>query len=55
MVFQILSDCDGRMAKAIRTGVNVLDFRHVAHHSLFENMLESNICDASSEMSLNIR
>tara|TARA_B110001454_G_scaffold126492_1_gene117998 strand:- start:134 stop:271 length:138 start_codon:yes stop_codon:yes gene_type:complete len=34
--FQILSDCDGRVANAIRTGVNVLDFRHVAHHSLFE-------------------
>jgi len=24
------------VANAIRTGVNVLDFRHVAHHSLFE-------------------
>jgi len=34
--FQILSDCDGRVANAIRTGVNVLDFRHAAHHSLFE-------------------
>ncbi len=22
-------DCDGRMANAIRTGVNVLDFRHL--------------------------
>jgi len=34
--FQILIDCDGRMANAIGTGVNVPDFRHVAHHSLFE-------------------
>ncbi len=46
MVFQILVDCDGRMAKAIRTGVNVPDFRHVAHHSLFEIIYESNICDS---------
>jgi len=29
-------DCDGRLANAIRTGVTVLDFRHVAHHSLLE-------------------
>jgi hypothetical protein len=28
MFFKILMDCDGRMVKAIRTGVNVLDFRH---------------------------
>jgi len=44
--FQSLIDCDGRMANAIRTGVSVLDFRHVAHHSLFENKLQSNIFNA---------
>jgi len=33
--FQILNDCDGRVAKAIGTGVTVPDFRHIAHHSLF--------------------
>jgi hypothetical protein len=32
-----LIDCDGRMANVIGTGVTVPDFRHVAHHSLFEN------------------
>jgi len=26
-------DCDGSLAIAVRTGVTVLDFRHVAHHS----------------------
>jgi len=31
------------MATAIRTGVTVLDFRHIAHHSLFLSDLESNI------------
>jgi len=44
--FQILIDCDGRMANAIRTGVTVLDFRHVAHHSLFQNKWQSNIFNA---------
>jgi len=44
--FQRLIDCDGRMANAIRTGVTVLDFRHVAHHSLFAIELESNIFNA---------
>jgi len=34
-IFSNLSDCDGRMANAIGTGVTVPDFRHVAHHSLF--------------------
>jgi len=29
-------DCDGRLANAIGTGVTVPDFRHIAHHSLFE-------------------
>jgi len=33
--FSNFSDCDGRMANAIGTGVTVPDFRHVAHHSLF--------------------
>jgi len=45
--FQILSDCDGRMANAIGTGVNVPDFRHVTHHSLFQMLLESNIFNAA--------
>jgi hypothetical protein len=31
------------MANAIGTGVNVPDFRHVTHHSLFQVKLESNI------------
>jgi len=44
--FQRLSDCDGRMANAIGTGVNVPDFRHVTHHSLFQMLLESNIFNA---------
>ena len=44
--FQILSDCDGRMANAIGTGVTVPDFRHVAHHSLLRIQLESNIFNA---------
>ncbi|RMW36055.1 MAG: hypothetical protein EA443_00920 [Nitrosopumilus sp.] len=44
--FHRLIDCDGRMANAIRTGVTVLDFRHVAHHSLFAKGLESNIFNA---------
>jgi len=26
-------DCDGSLANAVRTGVTVLDFRHIAHHS----------------------
>jgi len=34
------------MAKAIGTGVNVPDFRHVAHHSLFEIKKCSNIFNA---------
>ena len=34
------------MANAIRTGVTVLDFRHVAHHSLQAIDLESNIFNA---------
>ena len=34
------------MANAIRTGVNVLDFRHVTHHSLHTINLESNIFNA---------
>jgi len=34
------------VAKAIGTGVTVPDFRHVAHHSLFETKLESNIFNA---------
>ena len=34
------------MANAIGTGVNVPDFRHVAHHSLFKMQLESNIFNA---------
>ena len=42
----ILIDCEGRVANAIRTGVNVLDFRHVAHHSLSTIRLESNIFTA---------
>jgi len=46
MIFQILSDCDGRMANAIGTGVNVPDFRHVTHHSLYEIPNESNIFNA---------
>jgi len=33
ILFEILRDCDGRMANAIGTGVNVPDFRHVTHHS----------------------
>ena len=33
--FQILIDCDRRMANAIGTGVNVPDFRHDTDHSLF--------------------
>lgn len=37
------------MANAIRTGVNVLDFRHVAHHSLFQILLESNIFNAEQK------
>jgi hypothetical protein len=45
--FQVLSDCDGRMANAIGTGVNVPDFRHVTHHSLFEVLWESNIFNAT--------
>lgn len=35
------------MANAIGTGVNVPDFRHVTHHSLFEIQLESNIFNAA--------
>ncbi len=31
------------MANAIGTGVNVPDFRHITHHSLFQMKLESNI------------
>ena len=31
------------MANAIGTGVNVPDFRHITHHSLFQTELESNI------------
>lgn len=34
------------MANAIRTGVTVLDFRHVAHHSLLVFNVESNIFNA---------
>ena len=34
------------MANAIGTGVTVPDFRHVAHHSLFGIILESNIFNA---------
>jgi len=34
------------LAIAVRTGVTVLDFRHVAHHSLFDKALESNIFNA---------
>jgi len=45
MSFQRL-DCDGSLANAIRTGVTVLDFRHVAHHSLLLDKQESNIFDA---------
>jgi len=33
-IFKV-EDCDGSLADAIRTGVTVLDFRHVAHHSPF--------------------
>jgi hypothetical protein len=44
---QILSDCDGRMANAIGTGVSVPDFRHITHHSLFQIELESNIFNAT--------
>ncbi len=33
------------MANAIGTGVNVPDFRHITHHSLFQMKLESNIFD----------
>jgi hypothetical protein len=29
ILFQILRDCDGRMANAIGTGVNVPDFRQL--------------------------
>ncbi len=35
------------MANAIGTGVTVPDFRHVAHHSLLELNLESNIFNAA--------
>lgn len=35
------------MANAIGTGVNVPDFRHVTHHSLFQMQLESNIFNAA--------
>jgi len=34
------------MANAIGTGVNVPDFRHITHHSLFQVKLESNIFNA---------
>jgi len=34
------------LAIAVRTGVTVLDFRHVALHSLFDKALESNIFNA---------
>ncbi len=34
------------MANAIRTGVTVLDFRHIAHHSLLVTELQSNIFNA---------
>ena len=34
------------MANAIRTGVTVLDFRHVAHHSQHVKLLQSNIFNA---------
>lgn len=34
------------MAKAIGTGVTVPDFRHIAHHSLFEIHWQSNIFNA---------
>jgi len=33
-IFLSVIDCDGSLAIAVRTGVTVLDFRHVAHHSL---------------------
>jgi len=48
-----LIDCDGRLANAIRTGVTVLDFRHVAHHSQLKNKRESNICDTPVMWNLN--
>ncbi|KAF6244677.1 hypothetical protein C6989_07350 [Nitrosopumilus sp. b2] len=51
--FQRLIDCDGRMANAIRTGVTVLDFRHVAHHSLYSMKSESNIFDEAQKLQYN--
>jgi len=36
------------MAYAVRTGVTVLDFRHDAHHSLLDIVVESNIFTATT-------
>ena len=38
------------MANAVRTGVTVLDFRHIAHHSLHNIGLESNIFNANQTL-----